>query len=280
MGSVEKHLERLIEEFLMPHLKEQGIVLKLGDAVIITIPSKVEREVSSGKIWLQFYRKEGELPLLYQKDLIMKKVCLLLRCSTSAQDYEYQRSTLTSLCKKNGWEIISTFENKVSGAKKNEERQEIVELLDFVKHNEVDAVVATEVSRLGRNTMEALKIIESLNENKVNLYFANYNIETLLPDGSVNPIAHLLLTICIEISSYERNLIRYRMKVGYEDYLKRRKENPTLRLGRQGYKKDEQTYRDDYAQELSLLGKGISLRNVQKITGTSLGTLQKIKQYL
>ena len=44
--------------------------------------------------------------------------------------------------------------------------------------------------------------------------------------------------------------------------------------------KDEQTYREDYAQELSLLRKGISLRNVQKITGTSLGTLQKIKQYI
>ena len=70
------------------------------------------------------------------------------------------------------------------------------------------------------------------------------------------------------------------MKAGYEDYLKRRKSNPELRLGRQGYKKDEQSYRQDYAQELSLLRKGISMRNVQKLTGTSLGTLQKIKQYL
>jgi hypothetical protein len=70
------------------------------------------------------------------------------------------------------------------------------------------------------------------------------------------------------------------MKAGYEDYLKRRKENPELRLGRQGYKKDEQSYREDYAQELSLLRKGISLRNIQKLTGTSVGTLQKIKKYI
>ena len=128
----------------------------------------------------------------------MKKVCLLLRCSTSTQDYEYQRSTLTDLCQRNGWEIISTFENKVSGAKKNEERQEIVELLDFVKHNEIDAVLATEVSRLGRDTLEALKTIEILNEHKVNLYFSNYSIETLLPNGEVNPIARLILTICLQ----------------------------------------------------------------------------------
>lgn len=210
----------------------------------------------------------------------MKKVVLLLRVSTNSQDYEYQRNTLTDICKRNGWEVVHTVENKVSGAKKSEEREEIVELLDYVKNNDVDIVVATEVSRLGRDTLEALKIFEILNENKVNLYFANYGIETLLPDGTVNPIARLILTICLEISAYERNLIKYRMKAGYEDYLKRRKENPELRLGRQGYKKDEQSYREDYAQELSLLRKRISLRTIQKLTGTSVSTLLKIKKYI
>lgn len=210
----------------------------------------------------------------------MKKVVLLLRVSTNSQDYEYQRSTLTDICNRNNWEVVRTFENKVSGAKKNEEREEIVELLDYVKNNDVDLVATTEISRVSRSTLEALKIIETLNENKVNLYLANYGIETLLPNGTVNPIARLILTICSEISAYERNLIRYRMKEGYDNYLKRRKENPTLRLGRMGYKKDEQSYREKYAQELSLLRKGISLRNIQKITGTSVGTLQKIKKYV
>ena len=221
-------------------------------------------------------RKSTDLSI----DRDMKKVVLLLRVSTNSQDYEYQRNTLTDLCSRNDWEIVHTVENKVSGAKKNEERQDIVELIDFVKNHKVDMVVATEVSRLGRETLEALKAIEVLNEYKVNLYFANYGIETLLPDGTVNPIARLILTICLEISAYERNLIKFRMKAGYEDYLKKRKGNPELRLGRQGYKKDEQSYREDYAQELSLLRKGISLRNIQKLTGTSVGTLQKIKKYM
>lgn len=210
----------------------------------------------------------------------MKKVVLLLRVSTNSQDYEYQRNTLTDICKRNGWEIVHTVENKVSGAKKSEEREEIVELLEYVRHNKIDIVVATEVSRLGRDTLEALKIIEILNENKVNLYFANYGIETLLPDGTINPIARLILTICLEISAYERNLIKYRMKAGYEEYLKKRKDNPELRLGRQGYKKDEQAYRKEYAQELSLLRKGISLRTIQKLTGKSVGTLLKLKKYM
>ena len=210
----------------------------------------------------------------------MEQVCAVLRVSTSEQDYTYQYNTLKELCERKGWEIVKVFANKVSGAKKNEERREIVELLDYVKNNHVDRVVATEISRIGRDTLEALKTIEILNENKVNLYLANYNIETLNPNGEVNPIARLILTICLEISSYERNLIRYRMKVGYEDYLKRRKENPELRLGRQGYQKSEDAYREEYAKELSLLRKGISMRNVRQLTGTSLGTLQKLKKYL
>lgn len=211
----------------------------------------------------------------------MEKVCLLLRVSTNSQDYEYQNNTLTELCKRKGWEIVKVFANKVSGAKKNEERKEIVDLIDYVKSNQVDRVIATEISRIGRNTLEALKTIEVLNEHKVNLYLANYNIETLNPNGEVNPIARLILTICLEISSYERNLIRYRMKAGYEDYLKKRKDNKELRLGKPiGYKKPENEYREQYAKELSLLRKHISLRNVQQLTGTSVGTLRKLKQYI
>lgn len=212
----------------------------------------------------------------------MERICLLLRVSTSEQDYTYQYNTLKELCDIKGWEIVKVFANKVSGAKKNEERQEIVELIDFVQNNKVDRVVATEISRIGRDTLEALKTIEVLNEHHVNLYLANYNIETLNPNGEVNPIARLILTICLEISSYERNLIRYRMKQGYEDYLRKRREDKENHpLGRKTeYRKNEQQYREQYKQELTLLRKGISLRNVQQLTGTSVGTLRKLKQYL
>ena len=212
----------------------------------------------------------------------MEKVCLLLRVSTNAQDYEYQYNTLIELCVRKGWEIVKVFANKVSGAKKNEERQEIVELIDFVRNNMVDRVVATEISRIGRDTLEALKTIEILNEHKVNLYLANYNLETLNPDGSINAITKMTTTICLEISSFERNLLRYRMLEGYRNYLERRKEDKEKHpLGRKTeYRKSEDAYRQQYKQELTLLRKGISLRNVQQLTGTSVGTLRKLKTFL
>jgi DNA invertase Pin-like site-specific DNA recombinase len=214
------------------------------------------------------------------KRKIMKKVILLLRVSTTGQDYEYQRNTLTDLCRKNGWAIVHTVENKVSGAKRNEDRAEIIELLDYVDNNHVDSVVCLAIDRLGRNTIEALKVVETLNEKRVNIHFANYGIDTLLPNGEVNPVAKLILTICLEISSWERTQIRYRMKVGYDNYLKQCREQG-IKMGRpETYRKSDEKYREQYIKELSLLRKGISLRNVCKITGTSVNTLRKIKHLL
>lgn len=207
----------------------------------------------------------------------MKKVCLLLRVSTNQQDYEYQRNALTDLCNRSGWGIVRTFENKISGAKKNEERQEIVELLDYVRNNLVDSVVCLAIDRLGRNTLEALKVVEFLNENKVNIHFANYGIDTLLPNGEVNPIARLILTIMLEIASWERSTIRQRMQAGYDNYRQSCKEQK-IKMGRPStYRKSEEQYREQYSKELSLMRKGISLRNICKITGTSVNTLRKVK---
>ena len=34
-----------------------------------------------------------------------------------------------------GWEVIKVFEEKISGAKKNEERPELMKMIDFIKSN-------------------------------------------------------------------------------------------------------------------------------------------------
>lgn len=209
-------------------------------------------------------------------------VALLCRVSTQAQDYEYQVNLLTELAKNRGWNVVAIFTNKVSGAKKNEAREEIQELLEFVKTNEVDKVLCTEISRLGRSTLEALKVIEVLNENKVCLYLANYGLETLDKEGKVNPVASLITTILLEVAQMERGMIRARMEMGYREYInKRRADKEAHPVGRpKSYRKSEDAYREQYAKELTLLRKGISLRNICKITGVSVNTLRRLKRYV
>ena len=208
----------------------------------------------------------------------MEKIVILARVSTDRQEYQRQVNELTDYCSKVGWSVEAVFSNKVSGARCIEERPEIVEMIAYVKANAISKVVCLEISRLGRNTLEALKVIQVLSENGVSLYVKNYNLETLTPDGKVNPVASLICTILLEIASMERLTIQERMASGRDQYIaKCRKDG--VKMGRPStYRKSEDVYKQQYAKEISLLKKGISLRNITAITGTSVNTLRKLHQ--
>lgn len=209
----------------------------------------------------------------------MDKVVILARVSTQAQDYQRQVTELQEYCNRVGWEVTRVFANKVSGAKAVAERTEIVEMVEYIKSNDVKRVVCLEISRLGRNTLEALKVINYLNEHGVSLYIKNYNLETLV-DGKVNPVSSLICTILLEIGSLERNSIIERTTSGRNQYITKCKEQG-IKMGRpSSYRKSDEAYKDQYSKEISLLRKGISLRNVQAITGTAVGTLRKLSKFV
>lgn len=207
-------------------------------------------------------------------------VVLLCRVSTAGQDYSRQVDELSDFCSKMGWNVRRIFTAKVSGAKKIEERSELTEMLDYIRGNSIDKVCVLEISRLGRNTLEALKVIRLLNDNGVCLYIKNYNLETLGADGKPNPIASMICTILLEVAQMERLTIMERMASGRDRYIaKCRAEG--IKMGRpETYRKSDERMRTQYTKELGLLKKGISLRNISAITGTSVGTIRKLYKYL
>lgn len=207
----------------------------------------------------------------------MEKVAILARVSTQGQDYVRQVVELTDYCQRMHWDVVKVFANKVSGATRNVDREEISALVEYVKEHRLNRVVCLEISRLGRNTLEALKVINYLNENGVSLHIKNYNLNTLNEDGKVNPVASLICTILLEIASMERLTIKERMASGRDQYIaKCRREG--VKMGRPStYRKSDEVYKDQYQKEISLLRKGISLRNITAITGTSVNTLRKLK---
>ena len=93
----------------------------------------------------------------------MDKVVLFARVSGEKQQYQRQLNELNEYCTHVGWSVAATFCNKISGAKTIEERTELQELIQYVKTHEISRVVCLEISRLGRNTLEALKVIQCLN---------------------------------------------------------------------------------------------------------------------
>lgn len=208
-------------------------------------------------------------------------VCVC-RVSTLEQSYQRQIDEIKEHCEKNGWEIKHFFTNKISGATKIEKRTEIMEMMEYIENNHIDKVVCLSIDRLGRSVAEASKIISFLTEHKVSLYIKNYNMETLNPDGSVNPMGTFLMNLLLSVAEWEKMNIRERMASGYQAYLRKRAEDKASHsLGKpQNVKKSPEQYKEQYQKELSLLRKGISLRNIYAITGTSINTLRRIKKYV
>ena len=201
------------------------------------------------------------------------KVVIYARVSTAIQEYDRQIDELKGYAKRMNYQVVKVFSEKISGAKKIAERNALSELLDYVRNNKIDKVLIFECSRLSRRIVDFLQVIEELNELKISLYIHQNGLETLLQDGSVNPIASLVLGIIAQFNSMERGLIRSRMESGYRNY-----RDKGGKVGRkQGYKKSEKDMREEYAEEIRLLKKGISLRNVAKITHTSVNTLRKVR---
>ena len=199
------------------------------------------------------------------------RVCIYVRVSTSAQDYQHQLTTLRAYAKEHHYQVVKEYTEKISGAKKIADRQALSELLEEVETNHIQKILVFECSRLSRRALDFLAIIEQLNEKKVSVFFYQNGLETLLPDLTVNPIASLVLGIMSQFNSLERNLIRSRMANGYDNY---RQNGGTV--GRKvGYRKTN--YQEEYAKEISLLKKGVSLRDCQSLTGSSINTLRKLK---
>lgn len=207
---------------------------------------------------------------------IMMKTVIFARVSTNVQEYDRQINELTVLAKLNGWSVEAVFAEKISGAKPNKERTELLNMVSYVEGNHINKVLVTELSRLGRDTLQVLEVIQMLNEKGISLYIQNYNIETLTKDGKVNAMSQFLITILAEVARMERKTIRERVESGYKNY----RANGG-KVGRKiGYKKTEETIREQYTEEIKLLKKGYSLRNISKITGTSINTIRKCKSLI
>ena len=202
------------------------------------------------------------------------KAIIYARVSTSAQDYERQLDELRSYSKRMGYEVVKEFSEKISGAKKVEEREALTDLLNFVQNNEVDKVLIYECSRLSRRAVDFLTVIEQLTEQGVSVYIHQNGLETLQADGKPNPIAQLVLGILAQFNSMERGLIRSRMESGYNHY----RANGGHVGRKKGYRKTDRRMKEQYAEEIRLLKKGYSLANVNKLTGTSINTLRKVKK--
>jgi DNA invertase Pin-like site-specific DNA recombinase len=134
------------------------------------------------------------------------KTIAYCRISTSQQDLDKQKHLLLEFAQKNQWLIHEFIEVAVS-SQKNQHERKIDILLNQLQKG--DRLLVAELSRLGRNMLDTLNIINTLAEKGIQIVFVRQ------PELSTNnPNSQLLLAIYSYFAETEREYISIRTKQG------------------------------------------------------------------
>ena len=190
------------------------------------------------------------------------------------QNTQRQIEDLTRFANSNDYSIVGTYEEHISGATKNENRTVLMECINYCIANKVNYILLSELSRLGRSTLQVLKSLEILHEAGVSVYIQNLGIYTLNATGEASPIASIMVTVLAEMANIERSNIVYRLNSGRESYIAN-----GGKLGRRkGSCKTTEQKKEEYKEVISFLKRGYSIRNTAKLSNVSVSTVQRVKR--
>ena len=131
-----------------------------------------------------------------------------IRVSTEQQSLDNQRHKVLEYAQQHKMIIDEFIEIEIS-SKKNQKVRLIDEL--FEKLSSGDTFICTELSRLGRNMLEILNLIERFNQENIKLIFTN---QPELSTNQNNALSNLLLAIYGYFAQTEREIISERTKQG------------------------------------------------------------------
>ena len=127
-----------------------------------------------------------------------------IRVSTEVQSYEGQRFEIENWSRRNGISIDRWVQEKVSGTRCLEKRT-LGKLLKKMRKG--DVLVCTELSRLGRNMMMVMGILNTCSQRGIQIRSIKDNFE--LSDSLNSKIIAFAFSLAAEI---ERNLISQRTR--------------------------------------------------------------------
>ncbi|HIE53667.1 MAG TPA: resolvase [Chromatiaceae bacterium] len=186
------------------------------------------------------------------------KVIGYVRVSTDKQDVEKQKHLLLQYAQSHQLLITEFIHAEVSSQESTQERR-IDELL--AKLAEGDTLLIAELSRLGRNMLQTLNIINELSEKGVKIAFVRQ------PElSTTGQHAKLLLAIYSYFAETEREYISLRTKQGLAAAKAKGKT-----LGRPKGSRNKERVLDPYKQQiLDYLKMGLNLAAIMKIINPQL----------
>ena len=171
-------------------------------------------------------------------------------------------------------EVRKVFEEHISGAKKNDERPVLCEAIKYCKEYRIDVLLVSELSRLGRNAFEVLASVKDLLDCGINLYIQKEQFTLLDKEGKPSLFAPVMIATLSTCAQLERDNISFRLNSGRKQYVEK-----GGKLGRPaGSTKAQDKKREEYREVINLLNKGYAIRDVAKLTGKGISTVQRVKK--
>ena len=208
------------------------------------------------------------------------KAIIFTRCSSSGslegrQDTTRQVEDLKHYAATNDIKVIKTWSEHISGGKANKERPLLQEALTFSLDNDIDIILISELSRLGRRCDEILETIKFLKDHHINCYFLKEQLSIFSPDGKENPYLTIMCAVLGTAAELEREAIHYRLQSGRDKYIR---DGGKLGKPKGAGIKTKDKLAIEYRSVIKNLRAGQSIRNTAKICGVSPATCLKVKK--
>lgn len=201
--------------------------------------------------------------------------------TTDRQSTDRQVADLNKYAQANGIEVAETFEEHISGGKRNSDRPILMQAIEYAKANAIDIVLLSELSRLGRSVYELQEVVKELRDNKINAFFQKEGITLFNADGSENIVTPILITVLGVCAQIERENIAYRLNSGRKQAIEKgvkmgRKEGTTMSVADKKAK---------YPEVIKMLEKGQKMTDIAawckgKGIKCSIATIKRLKKDL
>ena len=217
----------------------------------------------------------------------LKKAVIYARVSSigDRQSTDRQVKDLTDYAAYKEYDVLGAYTEQISGDKKNGERpvlREAIERCQVEAQNQIPdsgmrscvILLVSELSRLGRNAFEVLETVKELADSGINLHMQKEQMTLLGDDGRPSIFAPIMLATLSTCAQLERATISFRLNSGRKQYVEK-----GGKLGRPaGSTKSQDKKREEYREVINLLNKGYAIRDVAKLTGKGISTVQRVKK--
>lgn len=139
---------------------------------------------------------------------VAMRAAIYTRVSTSDQNPDLQLREVNDYASRQGWEIVETHQDTISGAKAS--RPGLNALMADARARKFTCLLVWKLDRFGRSLVDCLNNIKFLKEHGIRFIAVTQGLDTDIQ----NPASRFMLHVLGAAAEFERSLIRERTQAG------------------------------------------------------------------